>query len=76
MLQRVAPSSKENLYGFSLKITLLLLAAASAAEPSSETQGPAPRIIFFYPRKHRFPWPRGDPASLLLSELDPEQKDQ
>ena len=32
MLQKVAPSSKENLYGFSLNITLLLLAAASAAE--------------------------------------------
>ena len=28
----VAPSSKENLYGFSLSITRLLLAAASAAE--------------------------------------------
>ena len=32
MLQKVAPSSKENLYGFSLSITLLLLAADSAAE--------------------------------------------
>ena len=32
IFQKVAPSSKENLYGFSLSITLLLLAAASAAE--------------------------------------------